>query len=455
MRSYVEQLNSEGVRLLNFWRQATTEAGHADVLLELLDLPHGASVVDLGCGTGEFARLAMRVRPDLKWTLVNTDEWQLSQAPEGARKVCGDLAATGLSAGCFDAVLLAYAVGHADLVAALEEAHLLLAVDGQLLIHDQFTDNEARQAAFAERLNYQLHGRLALVCAARAIGFDDLCFLPDEHLAPGPIVAQVHASGWLDGLEHGALAFRKSDRAPKFGGKRAALNFSGGKDSLACLYLLKPWVAAGRIAVYWTNTGDACPETAAVVQAVRALPWVREFREIGTDVVAWRGAHGMPSDVVPSSAHPLGLAYGMSAVAISNKFDCCMANIAGPMHERMLADGMDIVIRGTKRADTGKVPAEGPTEFYELLLPLVDWSHAEVFDYLARAGAPENPVYRYFKGISAPECMGCTAWWDDGKAAYLKALHPRRHGEYVASLRQIKDCLAQHLRELDAELSEE
>lgn len=232
--------------------------------------------------------------------------------------------------------------------------------------------------------------------------------------------------------------------------QRPALQFSGGKDSLACLFLLRGQL--DRITVYWVNTQDGCPETLAIVDQVR--PWVPNFVEVTTDAKAWRSENGDPSDLVPASGHLLGQAYGLGALPLTNRFDCCYANLMLPMHARMVADGVDAVIRGTKLADTGKIPHEGPTGFYDVLLPIKDWTHAQVFAYLESVGAPRNPIYDHFTSISAPECMTCTAWWDDGKAAYFKARHPQRLGEYRVQLTRIKESLRSHLNDLEFEIGE-
>ena len=47
------------------------------------------------------------------------------------------------------------------------------------------------------------------------------------------------------------------------GHERVALELSGGKDSVACLYLLRHQLH--KITVYWLNTGDAYPETLDVI----------------------------------------------------------------------------------------------------------------------------------------------------------------------------------------------
>ena len=230
--------------------------------------------------------------------------------------------------------------------------------------------------------------------------------------------------------------------------KNPALQFSGGKDSLACLYLLREQL--DYITVYWLDTGDGCPETLAVIEEARQ--WIPKFVVVESDVVAWRNTYGYPSDVVPASAHWVASTYGIGTRRFVSRFDCCAENIMRPMHERMVADGVDCVIRGTKACDTGTVPFEGLDQFYYVSLPIRDWTHQDVFDYLAEVGAPYNLLYDYYKGISAPECLGCTAWWDDGKAAYFKALHPERLGEYRASLEQIKSALQSHMADLDFEL---
>lgn len=230
--------------------------------------------------------------------------------------------------------------------------------------------------------------------------------------------------------------------------KKPALHLSGGKDSLACLYLLKDQLE--NIVVYFLNTGDSCPETLAVIESVK--PWIPNFVEVATDVKKWRDDYGYPSDLVPAKTHWIGVEYGLSAYKLVNRFDCCWNNRMKPMHDRMVSDGVDVVIRGTKVSDTGKVPAEGATEYYDVLLPIVNWSHKEVFSYLEKVGAPKNIVYDYFESSSAPECFGCTAWWGDGKAEYLKNLHPEQYTIYRADLFSIASSISSHMSDLYKEL---
>lgn len=230
--------------------------------------------------------------------------------------------------------------------------------------------------------------------------------------------------------------------------KRPALQFSGGKDSLCLLYLLREQLKD--ITVYRLSTGDEPPETLAVVDAVKG--WIPNFVTVQTDSKSWRQVHGMPSDIVPARNHEIGIAYGMSSLRLSGRFECCSANLMLPVHERMLADGVDCVIRGTKICDTGKVPYEGESPWYMLLLPLRDWSHEQVFAYLKSVGAPHNPIYDLTKGASAPECLSCTAWWDDGKSAYLKARHPKAYQEYRVNVQAILHSVKTCIEDLEEEL---
>ena len=230
--------------------------------------------------------------------------------------------------------------------------------------------------------------------------------------------------------------------------KAPALQFSGGKDSLACLYLLRDQL--NTLAVYWLNAGETPPETLAVVDEVRK--WIPHFIEVRSDVKAWRDAHGQPTDLLPANSHFIGVLHGLGDVQLTNRFDCCYHNIMEPLHRRMVDDGVDAVIRGTKVCDGGKIPVEGVTPFYDVLLPIKHWTHQQVFDYLAEVGAPKNAIYDHFHKISAPECMGCTAWWGDGKSAYLRAKHPHLLDSHKNSLRSMRLALQSHLDELDAEI---
>jgi len=48
--------------------------------------------------------------------------------------------------------------------------------------------------------------------------------------------------------------------------ERIALHVSGGKDSLATLYLLRPYW--DKLTVYWLNSGDTVPATESMMREI-------------------------------------------------------------------------------------------------------------------------------------------------------------------------------------------
>lgn len=229
---------------------------------------------------------------------------------------------------------------------------------------------------------------------------------------------------------------------------RIALQLSGGKDSLACLYLMRPWL--DRITVYWLNTGRAFPETLRTLEAVK--PFIPHFVEITSDVDAVHAQSGIPSDIVPASSTPLGRLVGHAAPAIQDRYSCCFQTVMRPMHERMLADGVTLIIRGQRNDDPLK-PAlrsgqvDGGIEY---LFPIEDWSARQVLAYLREQGAP---IPRFYEMLDeAPDCMTCSAWWDKGSAKYLKRYHGEAWREVQVRLDVIRDAIAPHIQDFNGEV---
>jgi 3'-phosphoadenosine 5'-phosphosulfate sulfotransferase (PAPS reductase)/FAD synthetase len=252
-------------------------------------------------------------------------------------------------------------------------------------------------------------------------------------------------------MTHNLIEQARAQFAREIPGRKVALQFSGGKDSLVLLYLLDDFIQAG-MPVYWTNTGDNLPETLRVVQTMRAR--IPNFHEINADVLTWKSRNGICSDVVTSQSSWGGAAYGMSDVRLVGRFECCWFNRLQPMHQRMLDDGIEVVIRGTKLSDYGKVPAVGKTDVYDVMLPLMHWSKTQVFEFLDSVDAPRNPIYQFISAASLPDCLHCTAAWGDQKSAYLRAFHPQAMAEYKTDLQTIRAELAKRVLELDSEIKE-
>lgn len=226
---------------------------------------------------------------------------------------------------------------------------------------------------------------------------------------------------------------------------RIAFQFSGGRDSTAALHVLR--LLWDKMTIYTLNTGDAWPETLRVTDAMEQLVG-REFTVIRSDAPAYWRVMGNPSDVVPTGRTPMGLLVNGGA-PISDRFACCTANIMRPMHERMAADGITLIVRGTRAADYDVPPVlsgECDNQF-EYLYPIEDWSDAQVAEYIEHHQLPVSPVY----AAGAPhgsDCLHCTAWWDDGRLPYLREHYPVAFQRFERHVARVHDAITEQFKPL-------
>lgn len=230
--------------------------------------------------------------------------------------------------------------------------------------------------------------------------------------------------------------------------QRIALQVSGGKDSLACLFLMQEYW--DRMTVYWVNSGDAFPETTHVMEGVRRL--VPHFVEIDgkqPDVIR---RHGIPSDMVPVTNTDFGTACSGQEVLIQDRNSCCARVFMLPMAERMIEDGITLVIRGQKNADTWKAPVESGVveDGIEYLFPIQDWSDADVLEYLDHIGVTLPRYYQYMS--EAPDCRTCSAFWSKGANQYLKQFHPEQYAVVKQRLKSIGAAMAHHIDNFNKEV---
>jgi phosphoadenosine phosphosulfate reductase len=239
------------------------------------------------------------------------------------------------------------------------------------------------------------------------------------------------------------------DLSPLDRHEKIALSFSGGKDSLAVIYLLRSHLH--RMTVYHVDSGDMLPETHEIVDHVASF--APNFVRIHTDSQAWIAQYGFPTDLMPHSAHPLGQAMDEHTVKLTSRYDCCISNLMMPLWQRAIVDDYNtLLIRGTKRADMRRLPIgnadrQGPVE---LFYPIQEWSHAQVFDYLREVGAPVSRAYDLMN--TSPDCARCTAWWSEGRAEYLRLHHPELWQDYRDRLERVAIELVGPIENLRREL---
>ncbi len=227
-----------------------------------------------------------------------------------------------------------------------------------------------------------------------------------------------------------------------------ALQVSMGRDSLACLMLLKPYW--DRLTIYWLNTGDAYPETIEVAKWVRGqVPHFVEIDGAQPDVIEH---YGYPTDLVPASRTAIGvLVSGAYADVLQDRYSCCQRVMMEPMQARMKADGITLIIRGQRAADELKSPVRSGfvEDGVEYLFPIEDWPTYRVMEYLKQEG---TPIPRFYKTMeSMPDCMTCSAWWETGAAQYRAQHHPQQHKEVQRRLHVIMFAVERHINQFNGE----
>lgn len=229
--------------------------------------------------------------------------------------------------------------------------------------------------------------------------------------------------------------------------ERVALSFSGGKDSLALLYLLEPWW--DKLTVYWMNPGNPFPETVALMEKIKAqVPHFKEIRGLQPEIVAM---DGWPSDVVPHRYTTDGNAiFGPTPFKVQSRLQCCIRSLMLPTYKAMVADGITCCIRGKRREEADRTGLENgfvTPEGMELAFPLLDWSLWDVVQYLSDRGIDLPPSYNH--ASHSLDCMDCTAWWGEGLSHYLKAAHPHAFAEYERRVILIKQAVAEQMAECE------
>lgn len=169
-----EAAHASGFRVLQGHRFAATDAGHVSALLGYMAPPHGATVLDIGCGFGEVARLMREERPDLAFVLLNRNAVQIRYAPrgEGFRAVLADMHALPLADASVDGAMFNYALCHADQPVALAEAARVVRPGGFLFIFD-FERMAGDNGLMERTLFARAHTRAEFMAISAAAGWHD------------------------------------------------------------------------------------------------------------------------------------------------------------------------------------------------------------------------------------------------------------------------------------------
>lgn len=232
--------------------------------------------------------------------------------------------------------------------------------------------------------------------------------------------------------------------------QNTVLQFSGGKDSLCLLNVMKPYW--NQLTVLWVNTGAAYPETIALMEKIRAT--VPHFFELKTDQPESIARSGYPVDVVPIRYSVPGHAFEPGERIKTRPYmACCGENIWWPMEKHCRDNGFTTLIRGQRNDERMRTPIKSGhvQDGVTYLFPIEDFTEADVFQYL-HDNDIEVPAH-YAVTKTSLDCWSCTAFLhESGVHQWLKQEHPEKHRESQSRLREIKTAIQAEMAYLDAVL---
>lgn len=214
------------------------------------------------------------------------------------------------------------------------------------------------------------------------------------------------------------------------------LAFSGGKDAMACLHLLRDTLDC---AIY-VDTGKSYPETGEMVEyANRILP----VFVVQSDREGQNEREGLPADVVPVNWTRLGqLTTTPKPVMVQSYLACRIENVIAPLFMKARELKADEIVFGQRNEDGRKSTARNGDVIDGImrLHPVEDWTRQQVLDYLAtKMTVPEHFHLKH----SSLDCYDCTA--HDGETDDLIRYTQHRHPDFYLAYMRRKAALNQAL----------
>lgn len=220
-----------------------------------------------------------------------------------------------------------------------------------------------------------------------------------------------------------------------------ALAFSGGKDSMACLHLLREELDC---AIY-IDTGFSYPETREMVNYAASLV---PMHIVQSDRTAQQARSGYPADIVPVEWTAVGQAMThRKSVMIQPSVLCCYENLALPLLVKAKALGVTRLVYGQRAEELHRGTAKNGDLIDGILRlhPIEDWTRQQVLDYLAtKMTVPPHFSFQH----SSLDCYDCTAFMAQSidRIAWMKERYPVQYVSYATRANAITDCLAEALQ---------
>jgi phosphoadenosine phosphosulfate reductase len=219
-----------------------------------------------------------------------------------------------------------------------------------------------------------------------------------------------------------------------------ALAFSGGKDSMACLHLLRDELDC---AIY-VDTGFAYPETHAMVAYAAKMT---TMHIVHSDRLGQNAREGIPSDVVPVEWTPLGQRFTTTnQISIQPSISCCYENLSRPLLEKAKSLQVTDLYYGQRHEESYKAPSrdgdviDGMRRHH----PIEHWTTRQVLDYLAaQMPIPEH----YAITRSSLDCYDCPAYLSVSSdlVRWTESHHPDYYAAYLGRRRLVDEAVDQAL----------
>jgi len=220
----------------------------------------------------------------------------------------------------------------------------------------------------------------------------------------------------------------------------AILMFSSGKDSAACLELLRPWLS--RITLVWVDPGACHKLTLDYMEKVaKSVPNFHVIKGNQPETVA---QFGWPADTLPVRSTWAGsVGAGTRAVSFQPYTDCCARSMWNPLNNFLSGFQNPLVVTGQRREellrnrfrDEEIQTIAGITYFQ----PINSWTSEQVWQYLKESGADLPPFYDVGAESSA-DCWNCTAYLDHnlGRLKWMKKVEPAQYAEVEGVLKELQ-----------------
>lgn len=220
-----------------------------------------------------------------------------------------------------------------------------------------------------------------------------------------------------------------------------ALAFSGGKDSMACLHLLRDELAFG----IFVDTGVTYPETLDMVHYAETL---LPIHIVTSDRIGQNALEGIPSDVVPVNWTRIGQAMtSPKPTLIQSYLQCCFQNLAVPLTKKAIELGVTELVYGQRSSESHRSTASNNALLMGItrLHPIEDWTAERVLSYLAsKMTVPAH----YAINHSSLDCYDCTAYRSDSldRIEWTKQKYPAFHQAFEAREHLLVSSLQESLR---------